>query len=174
MDAKIAESRMMPDETVGLSAAELQAEQVKPPKTRGSKISIWKDKRLIIVIGLAGLTLACIFVLLFLFNPAQHRFYPVCALHQMTGLNCPGCGSSRAMHQLLHGNILAAFHLNALLVASFPLGLSYLGRAYLRMLRAQPLPFEIKNSWVWLGGAAILSFAILRNLPFEIFASLRP
>src|SRR5258708_23559033 len=34
---------------------------------------------------------ACAGVVLFLFNPAQHSFYPVCIFHKLTGLNCPGC-----------------------------------------------------------------------------------
>ena len=58
---------------------------------------------------------------LFFFNPSQSSFYPVCLFHQTTGLLCPGCGSLRALHQLLHGNLAAAFHFNALLISSLPI-----------------------------------------------------
>src|SRR3954447_20165 len=57
---------------------------------------------------------------LYWFNPAQFGFYPRCALYETTGLLCPGCGSLRAIHQLLHGHLAAAFQLNALLVLGLP------------------------------------------------------
>lgn len=37
---------------------------------------------------------------------------------------CPGCGSQRAIHQLLHGHIAEAFKLNALLIPSIMYGLA--------------------------------------------------
>src|SRR5262245_36358819 len=58
---------------------------------------------------------------LFWFNPAQSGFYPTCYFHSWTGLLCPGCGSLRAMHQLLHGDIVAAMHFNVLFVLSLPI-----------------------------------------------------
>jgi ABC-type amino acid transport system permease subunit len=39
----------------------------------------------------------------------------------MTGLKCPGCGSQRAIHSLLHFDFVQAFRYNALLVLSLPL-----------------------------------------------------
>ncbi len=39
----------------------------------------------------------------------------------LTGFECPGCGSQRAIHSLLHLDIAAAFRFNALLVLSLPL-----------------------------------------------------
>src|SRR6266550_1487519 len=62
---------------------------------------------------------ACVAVLYF-FNPAEHGFYPSCLFYKTTGLLCPGCGTLRAVHQLLHGHIAAAFRLNALFVLSIP------------------------------------------------------
>ena len=47
-------------------------------------------------------------------------FFPPCPLHALTGLNCPGCGATRAGCELLHGHVLAALHLNALLVVAAP------------------------------------------------------
>jgi len=47
---------------------------------------------------------------LFLFDLAKHGFYPICLFHSLTGLNCPGCGATRAAYQLLHGHLLRALH----------------------------------------------------------------
>src|SRR5277367_6162795 len=55
--------------------------------------------------------------LVFFFNPATHHFYPVCQFHRLTGLNCPGCGMTRALYALLHGDFITALHDNALFVA---------------------------------------------------------
>jgi hypothetical protein len=38
----------------------------------------------------------------------------------LTNLDCPGCGSQRALHALLHGNIIAAADQNLLAVLSVP------------------------------------------------------
>lgn len=38
----------------------------------------------------------------------------------MTGLDCPGCGSQRAIHHLLHLDLKAAFLSNPLLVLAIP------------------------------------------------------
>ncbi len=51
-----------------------------------------------ILMALAGIVLFC-------FDPERCGFYPICIFHQSTGLLCPGCGSLRAMHQLLHGHL---------------------------------------------------------------------
>lgn len=45
-------------------------------------------------------------------NPEGVWWFPKCKLYQFTGLKCPICGAQRAVHQFLHGNILAAFQYN--------------------------------------------------------------
>src|SRR6266513_4699752 len=70
--------------------------------------------------AVAALAATVLFVILFFFSPSQYPFYPRCPLHAMTGLHCPGCGSLRAVHSLLHGDIGAALHFNALLILSLP------------------------------------------------------
>lgn len=70
------------------------------------------------------------------YNPGMYSFFPECPFHKYVGLDCPGCGSQRAVHALLHGNILQALNYNALLVLSLPFllihfflkGLSYFTR----------------------------------------------
>ena len=55
------------------------------------------------------------------FDPSTVRFFPRCTFLTLTGLKCPGCGTQRAIHALLHGNFLEAVRFNAMLVASVPL-----------------------------------------------------
>jgi hypothetical protein len=58
--------------------------------------------------------------ILYRFDPATVHFYPPCIFHAMTGLQCPGCGTTRALHHLLHGDVAGAFHLNAMLFVIVP------------------------------------------------------
>jgi len=58
---------------------------------------------------------------LFLFDPATTSFYPPCLFKTVFGVQCPGCGSLRAMHQLLHGNLGTAWQLNKPIVIALPL-----------------------------------------------------
>ena len=65
----------------------------------------------VIVMAVAGAASVVYF-----FNPSANHFYPVCQFHRLTGLNCPGCGGTRALFALLHGNFSTAVHDNALFI----------------------------------------------------------
>jgi hypothetical protein len=56
----------------------------------------------------------------FWFDPGQASFFPPCPFRLLTGLECPGCGSQRCLHQLAHGNIRQAYLYNPLMVLSLP------------------------------------------------------
>jgi len=113
-------------------------------------------------------------LILFLFDPGQYRFYPRCIFHQTTGLLCPGCGSLRALHQLLHGQVLAAVHFNALLVLGTPLAAWMTARSLFRSLNGQSQSLGLHPAWLWAALAAVILFGILRNLPFAHAAWLAP
>jgi hypothetical protein len=60
-------------------------------------------------------------ILYWSFDPADTaNFFPACPFRFLTGYLCPGCGSQRAIHQLLHFNVAEAFALNPLLILSLP------------------------------------------------------
>jgi hypothetical protein len=65
-----------------------------------------------------GLIAGCI--IYFRYNPEGSVFFPKCPFLLLTGLKCPGCGSQRAIHALLHLDIGAAFCYNAFLILSIP------------------------------------------------------
>lgn len=43
--------------------------------------------------------------LYFIFDPAVTRWAPKCMFRVLTGYDCPGCGSQRALHALLHADM---------------------------------------------------------------------
>ena len=59
-------------------------------------------------------------IILFFVDPEYSAFIPKCPFRWFTGLDCPACGSQRAIHQLLHLNIKGAFGYNPFLMLSFP------------------------------------------------------
>ena len=64
---------------------------------------------------------------LFAVDPSHHAVYPQCWLYQTTGIYCAGCGTTRAIHALLHGRVIAALHDNALFISALPLLLFIVG-----------------------------------------------
>ena len=112
--------------------------------------------------------------MLFCFDPRQYHFYPICFLHQTTGLLCPGCGALRAAHQLLHGHLAAAFRLNPMLVVSVPFLLWLAVRFGRQTVLRQPLSPGVRPFWLWLMLAAVLVVSVLRNLPWAPFVAWRP
>jgi hypothetical protein len=64
---------------------------------------------------------AAVLVALWRLDPSTSAVFPPCLFRALTGWQCPGCGSARALHALLHGQLTDALRLNPLAVAALPL-----------------------------------------------------
>jgi hypothetical protein len=119
--------------------------------------------RVKIILGTgAGL---CVFGLLFAIDPTTLRFGPPCMLYASTGLYCPGCGSTRALHQLSHGHLAAAIRFNPLAVVALPL---------LALLVVRPQPRWLTARSIWMLLIVVVAFGVLRNLPWYPWTLLAP
>ena len=108
----------------------------------------------------------CAAAILFVFPPEQYDFYPQCPFHQLLNLQCPGCGATRALAELLHGDLAAAIHFNALVIAVFPLAAAYGIFAYAKYLKREPIgPPTLPLSSVYAALGITLVFGVIRNLP---------
>jgi len=117
-------------------------------------------------------TLAAGAVYLYLFEPGKSGFFPACPFRMLTGFNCPGCGSTRGLHRLLHGDVVAAFEFNPLLIISLPFLLYALTRYTSAALHGQPLNWNRLNArYISTLIVVIISFWIFRNTPFYPFSS---
>lgn len=113
-------------------------------------------------------------VALRLFDPNQPGSgLPPCPFQALTGLYCPGCGSTRCLHALVHLDLATAMAMNPLLVLSLPavLLLSALGAGVLPAWLV-PLARQLCRPIAW--GVVLLGYAIARNLPMAPFNWLAP
>jgi hypothetical protein len=109
---------------------------------------------------------------LFFFEPGKSGFFPACPFRLLTGFTCPGCGTTRALHQVLHGHLDAAFTLNPLLLLALPFLLFALIRYSVIVMRAGvPRPNALPAAYIYAIFFIILSFWIFRNTPFYPFVS---
>jgi hypothetical protein len=95
---------------------------------------------------------------------------PTCLVKLTTGFDCPGCGGTRAMWYLLHGDLPAAAHHHILAVFAAPfLVYAYIAWAAGAMFnrRLPQLPFSYRT--VAIGLLVWGVFTVARNLPFEPF-----
>jgi hypothetical protein len=111
--------------------------------------------------------LAFAFAILLRFPPWQCSFYPKCPINEFIHLQCPGCGATRAVAALLHGDIAAAIHFNALVTLLFPVAIVYGVALYIRFLRRLPTrcpnpPFAAVCALF----AVTILFGVTRNIPF--------
>lgn len=73
-----------------------------------------------LLLALGGITFIVVYGL---FDPA-HFHFPPCPFKTITGWLCPGCGSQRAIHQALHGQLGNSFQLNPLFLPAVAYGVS--------------------------------------------------
>ena len=127
------------------------------------------------LVGAAVAALTAAALLLRVFDPATAGIFPPCPVRYLTGWYCPGCGSLRAMHQLLEGNLRAAWAMNPLTVILLPFLTYGLASYALYELRGRGLPrIFLPAVWIRALCLAIILFGIVRNLPLHPFDLLAP
>lgn len=128
---------------------------------------ILKAGLLVFIFGLA--------VLFFLLNPSEHQIFPRCMFNSLTGYHCPGCGTQRAIHSLLHFNIMGVIGNNFLFIpAILAIGYHYTHQP-LNKNFGWKLPnifYQKATPWIIFGTVAL--FWLLRNLAFYPFSVLAP
>ena len=126
---------------------------------RGRQILKWA------AVGAAVVAFAVVYAF---FDPAEN-YFPRCPFKWATGLDCPGCGSQRAVHDLLNLDIRGALRENLLLLVAIP----YMIVGFVfdmakspsaRMALWRKRMFGTRAIIVVL--SLIIGFWVLRNIPF--------
>jgi predicted ABC-type sugar transport system permease subunit len=115
-------------------------------------------------------------MLYFNLNPKSFAYFPKCPFYSFTGLYCPGCGSQRAFHEMLHGNLWVGIQHNfliilALLVIFYKFYVFFQNR-FQKENTVKNILYHNAAPWVILG--VVVSFWILRNIPMDPFIILAP
>ena len=128
------------------------------------KIRFTKKELLTLGLLLALAAFVCMVLLIAPPGSPRAKWLPKCMVYQNTGLYCPGCGCTRALSALLHGDLKASLHNNLLL---FPL------LALIAVLIVKP-EISLKRPVAITIVAVVLLFTILRNSPVAPFTYLAP
>ena len=103
--------------------------------------------------------------MLVLLPPGRYAFYPACPFKTWLGIQCPGCGLTRAASALLQGRFHDAGHYNAMVwllaPAAVVFALIQTGSALL-LSRWQRIPHS--QLWLTALSSAMLLFGLFRNL----------
>jgi Protein of unknown function (DUF2752) len=124
-------------------------------------------------IFVGGLAMA---VTLHVADPSGATSFPVCPFSAITGLYCPGCGTLRSLHALLHADLRSAFGFNAVTVLLAPMLVVAWLSVGVAGIGGRRLP-RLWNAPRWTGYAiavAVGLFWILRNLPWAPFSWMAP
>jgi hypothetical protein len=128
------------------------------------------DRR--VTVALIWLTLAVGAVYIFVFEPGRSGFFPVCPFRALTGFTCPGCGTTRGLHKLFHGDVVGAFQLNPLMLLLLPILFFVLIRYTSATMQGRSINMNrLDAKYIWTLFAVVLSFWIFRNTPFYPFPS---
>lgn len=98
-------------------------------------------------------------------DPNKPGHYPTCPFLFVTGYYCPGCGSLRAVHAIMHGDLIQAVHRNPLTVVFLPY-LVWVWVLWLyRGITGRPRG-DLAPPWaIWTLLVVVIAFWVLRNLP---------
>ena len=120
-----------------------------------------------VAIGAAALG-ACVFVRV-LDPPPTEGNPPFCPFKLMTGHDCPGCGATRSLNALLHGNFTTAADHNLLFVLALPLAVVAFVAWSARRLGMEPPSLPRPQIWMPMAVVAVALFWALRLLPWDPF-----
>lgn len=115
-------------------------------------------------VTLIGIAVILALLLYLLVDPSTGKYFPKCPFYALTGLKCAGCGTQRAIHQLLNLHFAKAFSYNAAMVLSIPLlaflfGADLFGGKYPRLARWARSPLL-----AWTVFALIMFWWVFRNV----------
>lgn len=120
-------------------------------------------RRPLIILLVAALLLV-LGLVYYALDPSSSTLFPRCTFLSLTSYKCPGCGSQRAVHALLHGDLAAAFRYNALLLIAIPwIALCLFAES---RRTCNPRLYARLNAplLIWLFLAMVLIWWLLRNI----------
>ncbi len=125
----------------------------------------------------AGLAAVLVLVHIVPLDSAAGRLYPECLLYRATGLYCGGCGGTRCVEALAHGEFRQAIAYNAVTALLLvPLYCLWVVHCFYYGFRGRPLvPWQKIPVWVYIVLFVLfVGFSVARNIPGPPFNRLAP
>ena len=140
----------------------------------GSRASQRPTARLVALAGAGTALVGGGAWLLRTFDPnAPGNPFPPCMFYAATGWHCPGCGLTRCLHALAHGDLPQAMAMNPLLLVLVLLTPVFVAwRLGWRARVLQPMARLMSTATFWIGLLAL--YGVARNLPWAPFTLLAP
>ncbi|MGZ4561793.1 MAG: DUF2752 domain-containing protein [Mycobacteriaceae bacterium] len=124
-------------------------------------------------VGVAGLAVVGCATLWFADPTTPGGILPVCPTKALFGIDCPGCGGMRMVYSLLHGDVGAAVHYNALSIIAVGMMVWGYGAWVLGLARKRPVRSWQHISWLpKVVLPVVLVWFVVRNLPWAPFQAL--
>jgi hypothetical protein len=113
----------------------------------------------------AGVAVAAATTYTGVLDPNTSHAFPLCPLKAVSGLDCPACGSLRAVHSLCHLDIAGAADHNLLFVIAAPFLVAawayWMGTSLGLRMPQVTLPKHLGQVLIFVA----IAFAVIRNLP---------
>ena len=110
-----------------------------------------------------------------LMDPRASSIFPPCPTARWIGVHCPGCGSTRAMHDLLNADLPRAFRCNpAMVLIGLPILVALGGALLLCATTSRRVVVRLSPRAEMTVLALILLYTGARNIPGRAFDALRP
>lgn len=97
-------------------------------------------------------------------DPYHSTVFPPCPILAFTGLQCPGCGGTRALYSLFHGDVAASLAMNPLVLASYAAGVLIIGSVVATSSGRPLLSKWLSSSAIAAVGVAAIYVTLIRNL----------
>lgn len=117
------------------------------------------------------------FYIYYNFSPLAGQIpFPKCPSYSILHINCAGCGSQRAVHELLHLNFLKAFYYNPLFILALPFLIYLFGVILYNFIFDKNIKLKILYTTTFANFLIyiLIIYTILRNLPFQFLSIFNP
>ncbi|MCQ2484835.1 MAG: DUF2752 domain-containing protein [Clostridia bacterium] len=111
--------------------------------------------------GAALIALGCAYLLIYL----KSGFAIPCVFHLITGLQCPGCGTTRMLASLVRLDFRSAWHYNPVVLAMSPMIVCIIIRDTVQWIKnGRTKSSKIENYILYVMFAVLVIFGIVRNI----------
>lgn len=97
-------------------------------------------------------------------DPYHTTVFPPCVILSVTGWQCPGCGGTRSLYSLFHGDLVSSLQMNPLVPTGYVVGALLVGAVAANSLSRPRLSRILSTTAIALVGVVALYVTVIRNI----------